>query len=352
MEIVAFAAEHLPALARFSERVWRRPRGEAFYRWRHLDCPGHEALLALRGGECVAVVGAMRRRYRLGLETREVLETCDWYALPELLNSGIGIRVLRSALERAECAIAVGGTDFTLRLLPKLGWRRVAESRPYQLALTSAARGRALASRSGLPEPLARAAGALAGAWLRPRRVPSPAGGEVREVAGPEAGVLELYVRPEQHTVQLPDPAHHRWLVAGRDYVGQLVTLEFSVAGELVGWALGRLYATGTGCEAALVDIFAPRPERKLYAWMVSSLVHRLAEAHPDSIRAAATCPVLGAALRTNRFLPGRARPVAFWSAGEATAAEPLHLTGSTADTPLLPYLGPPGPAGPPGTAA
>ena len=80
-EIVAFRPEHLDVVARFSERVWPRPRSRAFLRWRYLEHPDHHAYLALRGDECLAMVSAFRRAYRVGERSVRVSDSFDWFCL-------------------------------------------------------------------------------------------------------------------------------------------------------------------------------------------------------------------------------------------------------------------------------
>ena len=38
-------------LRRFAERVWTRPRSDAYYRWRYESLPMHKAWVAVRDGE-------------------------------------------------------------------------------------------------------------------------------------------------------------------------------------------------------------------------------------------------------------------------------------------------------------
>ncbi len=120
-EIVALTREHMPALRRFAEKVWHRPRSDAFYRWRYEDPAFHVAYLALRDGEC-AMECAIRRPYRVGDEVVDFLEVFDWYALPELRNAGLGVRVMQRLMREPHPLLLVGGTPDTQALLPRLKW--------------------------------------------------------------------------------------------------------------------------------------------------------------------------------------------------------------------------------------
>jgi hypothetical protein len=128
-------------------------------------------------------------------------------------------------------------------------------------------------------------------------------------------------------------------LTAGYTGAGHFTPLYFTIDGHLRGWALTRVYATDNGAEACLVDIFAPRPDFALYTWMVSEAAVTLAAFEPRRIVAQATCPILQAALRRNRFTaqPERA-PTHLWPKGEPPAVERVHLTMNHTDTPLRPY--------------
>jgi hypothetical protein len=138
--------------------------------------------------------------------------------------------------------------------------------------------------------------------------------------------------------VRLPDSSWHAWLSGGSKGAGRFVTLEYKVSGRLVGWALGRVYDTDKGREAAIVDIFTPRPDVQIYSWMVSALVKRLALFHPGCVRTRVTCPVLGSGLLKNRFLPGTRMPSHLWSTEGRVLPEPVHLTYGTADGAFVPH--------------
>ena len=339
-EFLPFAAEHLSAIRKFSERTWERPTIDAFYRWRYLECPRQSGLLALRDGECVATVWIMKRCYRLGGARVDMSETFDWYVLPELLNSGLGIRAMRRFMQRPEPILTVGGTDLTLRFLPRLGWRKVCSSCSYLFPLDGGALSGALETQVRLPQMALHAIGDLVTrTWCRPRQWSAPGRGDVAEVDSLGKEILSLYEGKVGYgCVPLPDVGWHAWLTGGGEGAGRFLTVHYRLSGVLVGWALGRIYATVGGREATIVDVFTPQPDVRLYSWMVSTLVERLAAFRPRCIRARATCPVLGSALSKNRFLRGPPMPVLLWSAERRELPAPVHLMGNTADAPFFPY--------------
>lgn len=339
-EIVPFTTEHLPAVRKFNEQTWRRLATDDFYRWRYLECPTQCGLLTIRDGECVATIWAIKHRYRMGDVHADMLEGFDWYVLPELVNSGHGIRLIRRFMQREEPILTLGGTEFSLPLVRRLGWREVSSSCGYLLAFEGSVLARELEMRFRLPRTALRAMGSLATrSWCRPRRWPTPPRGEVLAVDGLGDQVSALYEGDIGYEcVRLPDAAWHAWLSGGGEGAGRFITLHYKVSGRLVGWALGRVYATERGREATIVDIFTPRPDVRIYGWMVSTLVERLAAFRPGCIRARATCPVLGSALRKNRFLRGPRTDVLLWSADGRLLPQPVHLTTGTADGGFVPY--------------
>lgn len=332
----SFAPEHLPLLRRFAERVWRRPRSEAFYRWRYLQSPTFRAFLALRDGECVALLCAFARPYRLGGEQRTCVEIHDWYCLPELRASGLGVQLVRLAMGGPDPIVAVDGTQDTVSLLPRLGFRVFATATDYILPLA----GSALARRIGAPPALARAAFELGPRWwFRPRARRRPRAGRVVPVAGAGPELEALYAGATGYgTLPLWEGEHFAWLTSGFPGAGHFVPLYFVEVGKLRGWGVVRAYESTGERQATLVELFAPQPDVALYTWMVSEASACAAAFRPVWIRAQTTCPVLGAALRANRFLATGTAPVMLWSQGEMAPPPPVHIGLDAADAPLLPY--------------
>ncbi len=338
--VVLFELEHLPAIERFSARVWQRPTSDAFLDWRYRRCGAfHRAYLALEGGECLATVSALEKSYRVGGERLTVLEGFDWYSLPELQTSGVGIEVMEALHRQPHPVLGIGGTEEAVALRQRLGWQRIAEARSFLLPFAGAA-GQ-ISSRLKVPAPLARLALAVAGPlWLQPRRRQVPAGGRVEQPAAAGEEIEALYEGDLGYrAVQVADPRYLEWLIDCHPGMGTFLPFYFYVQDTLRGWALGRLYDAGAARAASLVACYAPRPTADLYTWMVSEVLVRLAAGAPAFIRAAATCPLLAAALRRNRFLERPPLPIDCFSHDGATLpAEGLHLTLDTADEAFLPY--------------
>src|SRR5438552_2499636 len=90
MRIVPFSAENVSAVQRFSEKTWRRPRGDRYYRWRYRENPDLRGFLAIENDECLAAIFGFSRFYSIAGRRKACLETFDWYCLPEFKGSGLG----------------------------------------------------------------------------------------------------------------------------------------------------------------------------------------------------------------------------------------------------------------------
>jgi hypothetical protein len=346
VRIVGLEREHLPALVRFSLRTWRRPASLEFCRWRYLEAPYHKAHVALRGEECLGFLSVFSRPYRLGKQALSCLETADWYCLPELRLSGIGIRLMRRVMEEPAPIFAVGGSPDTLRLLPRLGWQRLGETSEFDLVLRARAVGTAYGA-SGVKE-----AGRALGAWLtrrRPRRPPAPPRCEAVRVEG-FPRLEPLYAgRLCCDTVPLPMSDQLAWLAREVPGARRFAALDFRRDGATFGWSLLRLERSGDR-EASLLELFAPEADAPSLSWMVGEAVALAADSGASRIRAQTSCPGVQAALREARFAERARWPVHAWRALQAAAPGSLHFCLNTGDAALLPYSS--GPVSRAGSAA
>lgn len=339
LRIVALEPEHLAAVARFSERTWERPRTPEFARWRYVDPPGHRAFLALLGNECLAMLSVFSRPYRLGPESITCLETADWYCLPELRLSGLGIRLMRRAMEEPHPIVAVGGSADTLRLLPRLGWQCIGEATVFVLRLDGAMADLGFARRGGATALVRGLWAGLATGWLGLPRVPVPPGCEAVLVESPGPGLEALYSGPiPWGMVPLPVRDQLAWLGRGCRGSRRLATIYFRREGKLIGWSLLRLDAAGGGLEARLLDLFTPEADPKLCAWMVAAAIGHASAAGAASITAQASCPILQDALRRSRFVEKSRWPIHVWRLRSPLPSGPLHFCLNTGDAALLPY--------------
>jgi hypothetical protein len=340
--VETFGPEHLRAVRRLCERAYpgERPTSHGYYEWAFLEAPGHRAFVAMDDDRCVAVLRAFERRYLLAGEEVSCLETFDWYADPDVRRRAVGIAVIRAAMSSGAPLVNVGGTAATHALLPRLGWRTIGSAALYVLPLSDAGGSSRRVRALGPAAPPARAALGTAGRlWFSPRRRRPPAGARVLPVAAPGDEVAALYDASAGYDmIPLPHLARLRWLVSGFPGTGQIVSLYFTVHGRLRGWAMARVYATGSGCEAAVLELYAPRPEGDLVRWMLSELLARVAPYRPSRVRALATCPVVQGALSGTRFLRRDDLPIHVWMPGRELRPESPHITLNTQDAPFSPH--------------
>jgi hypothetical protein len=341
--IVPFEPALLPAVVRFAERTWDWGHSADFYRWRFCDAPA-ETLLMVRGDECLAILGAFRRQYRVGGADATYAETFDWYSLPECRNSGLGVLLLREMMSRPEPMLVVGGSADTMTMLPRMGWRDLPEAGVYVLPLAGSAISDRVQQAWRIPKPVTEAAFDLfARFWFRSRPRHRSSNFLVQPVDTVDDEILSLYRGDTGYgCLPIPDLDRLRWLTSGPRDTSRFVASYFRVGGTLRGWSLAKVYDTADSCEASLVECYAPRPDVETYRWMVSETVGRVEPFQPRKVLARATCPVLQAALRDNRFLSRDAVPVRMWSGGQPLPPAPIHLTYNVGDADMLPYSGTP----------
>ncbi len=338
--IVTLCEEHLPIVGRFSARTWKRPSDEAFLRWRYLEAPGQKTFLVLRDGECVAMLSAISRPFRVAGQSVRIWETFDWYTLPELRLSGLGIKLLRNLMKHPDPILAAGGSADTRALLPRLGWRDLAESHRWVLPLRGQHYAEVLEARVRLPRAITTLPlDLLTRGWFRPRSRAAPPQGRVIPVASVGPEVQSLYDGETGYgTHPVADPAQLRWMSSGYPGTGLFCALYFAIGDELRGWALVRVFNAGQQRVASLVDIFAPRPTTELYTWMVSEAAAGVSGHGAVRFGARSTCPILNAALRANRFLERDRSPVRYWSGSGVELSTPLHVTMNHQDEAFRPY--------------
>lgn len=340
VQILPFSHELMPPLRRFVERVFARPRTDAFYHWRYETLPLHRAWLAMRDGEVLAMECAIDRPYRVGSDVVRILEVFDWYCLPELRNSGLGVRVMQSLMKEGPCLL-VGGTEDTQGLLPRLKWQVAAQATRVILPLGIERLAAAIQKRMRVPAGLARltARGTLFWPPLRPHPRARPRHGRAIAVASIGEEIQALYEGSLPYSALPLWPTELLlWLLAGHPSVGHFVPLYFAVGDELVGWSLLRVYSAPDGCDAELVECFAPRPDVDLYTWFVSETAARAVSFGPGMLGACTTCPLLGEALRRNGFLPTGRNPVQLWWPGGGRFGAPVLIGSNSGDSPLVPF--------------
>jgi hypothetical protein len=337
IEIVPYAPEHLPLVRRFAEATWPRPRSEAHYRWRYEEARDTRAFLALEDGECMAMVRACRRLYRIGATIEPFLETFDWYTRPDAPGRGLGAAVMQRCMQEPERSLQVGGTAPAYETLKRLGWSLVCtgqrRARPLRAAVA-----RAIARRLRLRRPAERLA-ALHALLAGPRRRGAPRGARVVAVTTIGAEVEALQQRASAYgTVPLWSRERLQWLAHGFPAAGHFVPLYFVVGEELLGWALLRIHPTESGASGELVELFEPRADVDLQAWMVAELCALAAGFGADVLGATTTCAVRNQALDRNGFGSPGELAVHAWLRGGPGLPGPHQFGSNTRDTPINPF--------------
>jgi acetyltransferase (GNAT) family protein len=339
IEIAAMGAEHVEQIRSFTSQTWPdRLRDNDFFRWRYAECPALAGYLALKDGLAVGMAAAFERPYRIGSESVAVRECFDWFCLPRLRNSGVGVRLLKRLMDDPEPIVMVGGTDDTRTLLPKLGFREGGRLASYTLPLGSGRVSEILRRRAGVPPAATRLAMRLVSPLLAPRPRQRPSDGIAWPVSGIGAEALALYTRARQAVVPLWRLEHLRWLTCGFPGIGSFVGLYFARGAELVGWSLVRVFTAPAGRQAQIVDLFAPEPDADLFTWMVSETSCVAAGFRPDVVNALTTSAELGEALRRNGYRSGVSLPVHLWDRQRERLPEPLFLGGQWGDFPIWPF--------------
>jgi hypothetical protein len=341
VRIERFAEAHLPLVAAFSEQYWSRPRTEAFYRWRYVESQALSTLyVALTDSACLGMVSALRKTYIIAGQPTPCVEIFDWHSLPGLKGSGVGIRVMRAMMREGARLMGIGGTADAVKALPAMGWQLLGTATMFELPVAGDALRAGLRDRLKVSVPgEGLLLSALAATWFRPRRRRYPDGRALPSATiGDE--VAALYEGDTGYdVVQRADPAATRW-VASYPGNGAYTAWHFLVRDRVRGWGLTRVYETEAGREAAIVDVFAPKADINLYAWMLSEMSSALVSVRPRVIRARASCPLLQAALRANRFRSGSSVPI-FTSPKDLSNAARIHITLNHTDGPFRPYPAP-----------
>ena len=335
--IVPFTAALLPAVVRFAERTWQWRYDADMYRWRFLQCPA-SMLVAMRGNECLAMLSAFSRSYLVGGRTATYAETFDWYTVPEYRSSGLGVLLLKEMMDRPDPILVVGGSADTTTILPRMGWRDLDAAVLYTLPLSGASMSDRVRWRT--LRPVVNAVFDLsARLWFRPRQHGPPPGTETESADGVDERVLSLYRRDSQYgLVPIPDLARLQWLTTGQRGTTRFLVSYFITDGVLSGWSLAKTSKTRSGCEASLLECYAPHPTVETYVSMVAETVLRVMAFQPQRVQARATCAMLQAALRRNRFLRRGSVPVRFWSREQTSPPPPSHLAYNVGDADMLPY--------------
>jgi len=328
MKIERLTGHSLEPLKHLVEEVWRRPRSEAYYRWRYGEAPGLLTLVALEGARCVSTISAFQKQYRDGDAELACLEPFDWYTLPEMRATGVGLRLMKSLMNSGPPLVGIGGSTLTRQMLPRLGFRTVAQATQFVLPLS----GAYILRDRGWPALAKNAArivlDAAAAVWFRPARRPFMARLEFTRVAQLDAELAKIDGGTGFRSV--PDPAFHEWLAKGSAVArtGDYVTVAIARRGETLGWALARLYRARGLLYGVILDLRLKRQDAELGEAAVRGVSRVLAGCGADSVRAYSTCATLSAAYRAAGFRAAEKLPAMVRSRQREVALGSVALSG------------------------
>lgn len=300
---------------------WGAGLARDLIRWRYDDRPAGDTWLALDDGQCVAMLDAFLRPYLF--EGRRILvrEGCDWYCLPKYRPLGVGLRLMRAMMAAPEPMLAVGGSEATVSILPRLQWSRLADVRRYVLPVK--VRGLAAAFLRGWWPAGEVCARAIPGFIPTRSSRPAPRGGPGRVAEWAPGSPAPLPVPHGRGLVQVLEPVDLNWLARMPAGVAQALGLVFYLGEEAVGFSLAQIEPAPAGLDGRIVHLQVRDADLEFLAWVVAETAARLAARGVSVIRCLASSPEKDAALRRAGFLVRGAMPSYWWpKAGMAASAD------------------------------
>jgi len=322
-------------------RRWDRPFMDRMFRWRFLERPDWEAVVAYDGGRAIGFMDSFLRPYhtRSGQVVR-IREPADWYCHPDY-RPVVSLKLIRSFMNKPEPILAVGGKAVTVGILPRLGHQPLPEVRSFVLPVGGGAMVKKLSKTLGfpmsaVPEAVARPLSVrLRRGWHGPGSLPQVSvhpvrqGSQVPDLDSPEGAYgLSPILTPEEYD----------WLQKAPDRLGEFVWLAFSGDDGVEGVSVSRVYGEGPFRAAHLLHMAVSHPSVTLYGAVLRETAEYLMGHGPQWISARFNCPLACSALQSAGFRE-TAPSTAYWWHREIPPPErPLHLSWTTADEGLLPY--------------
>jgi hypothetical protein len=317
-------------LTRVWDRDWNAEIAENYIAWRYGARADGETLVACDQRRCVGIIDSFLRPYWIAGQWAIVRETCDWFCLPEYRTFGVGLHLMRRMMAKPEPILVIGGTDFTLDLLPRLKWARLRSVDSFALAI-SARTAAGLIAHHRLWRRGAKFARFIPDVPLlrRLHRLPPPSTKAKVRILSPgekaEVSRLAPYVFAPRLQTSILD-----WLASAPEELGKVVQLSFFCDGEPAGVSISRLQMLPFGCKATIVHLHPARFE--LIGWIVSETAHHLIEQGAGAILCRTSCPTTGRALSALGFHQRPSIPATWWPANKLLPPGPFLLTSLQAD--------------------
>jgi hypothetical protein len=313
------------------KRNWSEDLAQSYFAWRYTSRPAGETLVALDAGRCIAIVDTFLRPYRIAGRRRMVRETCDWFCLPEYRPLGIGLHLMRQVMAKPEPAIAVGGSEHTQELLPKLRWASLPAVYDFVFP----------ASAKTVVSFLARASGRFA--WVA-GLVPNIPLVRRHPRSSPPFDRLLVQVRLVGDLDSCPGTGPYDfgpevelpvldWLLRAPPILGEFVVLRFLADDVHVGVAICRIEKLSLGCIAQVIHLQPALLE--VINWMVSETVRYLLDRGAGVIFGRSSCPFISGALAAAGFYRQKPQPVFWWTRDSLSPIGPFNLASLQADDAL-----------------
>ena len=344
IEFGPLTPEALPAikdlLLSHWKRAWNDDLAERIFRWRFIERPDDEAILAWDGNRCVAIVDSWIRRYVVNGEIVRMRELGDWYSRPEY--RGAGLQPMWMMMRKPEPMVGMGGTAMTQTLLPRMNWKSmpqqvsdfllrlssgvVLEGPIKRLPIFGASRLVGLAHRFSVPVRRIR------------RHAPPDSGSAVRCLSGADFDADVTLVPSGYALARLADRDELKWLHSAPAEMGEFNALLFSCGGKPTALSVSRLFCQGDYQAAYIMHIQASERSNALYAWIVGETADYLARRGAKAIRCRTTCPQLKDALRRTAFFEYASLQPRWWSRSLDVPEGDALLSLLRGDDALLPY--------------
>jgi RimJ/RimL family protein N-acetyltransferase len=327
----------LPWLIDFLKQTWGQSLSEEFVRWRYYECPNQSLSFITDDTKIAAMLGAFERTYSIQGELHAALEPFDWACSPEFQNSGVGIWLMKHLMERRLPIVVVGGSAPAQRIYPKLGFRRVGESRQYALFLSARGLSQALASRLRSPRaliaPLSRLLFALR--FGRPKSAMRSCGTE--RVSSLYPSMKDRATFNGTGTNLLWSDEYGAWLQRAPEEMGRFLPLSFFEGDRLCGWTLSRAGVAQNGLKVARLIEVGALENRQVLSRIVQGTVQHLQSLNLDVVYASTGWPLLKKVFRNRRFVPYGRLPIFFKTEYPLPFPSPYALGINSADLHLLP---------------
>ena len=329
---IELANESLRAgLPDFAAKVWGFPGGKPFLDW-YFGSPNNKIFVAHDGGEWLACLGVFERNYSINGSRIPCYETYGWASLPmEKRTRGLGIKAMKMAMAEGRPMVALGGSDFTEGVMPRLGFKTVANAPSLVLPL----RGSAVPGR-GLKRAVVRAGLNFASRLL----VPSARDDGVRyiPVTSFSEDLLAIDGLPGFHAC--PDRNFFAWQDLRTD-IGHFLPMTFVNQADVpIGWCYVRIAEEdrpGLLIARILETTFFPQSSSRQRETMMRMVVRILAGFEIAAVRALTTCPDTIAALKKLNFWAGRMSPAMVFLNGLEIGQAPPRVSSLRADGGILP---------------